>query len=100
MSKAIDELREHFNKKPVPNSKTIMEERERVNSMIDAVERDMDGMTEIMLRMRRLLLEKCEEPHELWHGKPCGTCAENGSSDCPKIIAMEMREYEIEVNDD
>ena len=100
MSKSTDAMREHFNKKPVPKSKTIMEERDRVNAMIDAVERDMDGMTEIMLRMRRLLLEKCEEPHELWHSKPCESCAENGSSDCPKIIAMEMREYGIEVNDD
>ncbi len=98
MSKAIDELREHFNQKPVPSSKVLMDERDRVNAMIDAIERDMDGIEEIMLRMCRLLLEKCEEPHELWHGKPCESCAENGSSDCPKIIAMEMRELGIEVD--
>ena len=99
MSKSTEAMREHFNKRLVPHSKTIMEERDRVNSMIDAVERDIEGMTYIMLRMRRLLLEKCEEPHEPWHGKPCESCAENGSSDCPKIIAMQMRECGIEVDE-
>lgn len=38
MSKAIETLREHFNQKPVPNSKVLIEERDRVNAMIDAVE--------------------------------------------------------------
>ena len=38
MNKAIDELREHFNQRPVPSSKVLVEERDRVNAMIDAVE--------------------------------------------------------------
>lgn len=58
-----------------------------------------ESMRAVLLHMHRLLSEKCEEPHELWHGKPCDSCAENGSDDCPKIIARQMRELGIEVDE-
>lgn len=38
MSNATDELRRHFNSKAVPNSKTLKEERDTVNALIDAME--------------------------------------------------------------
>ena len=71
--------------------------RYELDEIFEPVERENENMRAMLLRMHRLLSEKCEEPHELWHGKPCESCAEDGSSDCPKIIAMEMREYGIEV---
>lgn len=54
MSKAIDELRGHFNQKLVPNSKTLLEERDKVNALIDAVETEnsklLDMCSELYLR--------------------------------------------------
>lgn len=47
MSKVIDELREHFNQRPVPNSKVIIEERSKVNAMIDAIETENDKLREL-----------------------------------------------------
>ena len=44
MSKAIDELREHFNQRPVPSSKVLVEERDMVNAMIDAVEAENSNL--------------------------------------------------------
>lgn len=62
MSKAIDELREHFNQRPVPNSKVLMEERDRVNAMIDAVERENHMLRDLV--------------QEVWQDgrEPCLTC--------------------------
>ena len=37
---AIEKLRKHFNQMPVPNSKMLIEERDRVNAMIDVVEEE------------------------------------------------------------
>lgn len=51
MSKAIDELREHFNQRPVPNSKVIIEERNKVNAMIDAVESENAKLRELVYDM-------------------------------------------------
>lgn len=62
MSHAIDELREHFNSKAVPNSKTIKDERDTVNAMIDAVE-----LENYMLR--DLVQEIWQEAHD-----QCLTC--------------------------
>jgi len=47
MSKAIETLRQHFNQKTVPNSKVLMEERDRVNEMIDAVEDENERLREL-----------------------------------------------------
>lgn len=62
MSKAIETLREHFNQKQVPNSKVLMEERDRVNAMIDAVEREN-------YMLRDLVQEVWQEAHD-----QCLTC--------------------------
>ena len=72
--------------------------RYELDEIFEPVERENENMRAVLLHMHRLLSEKCEEPHELWHGKPCDSCAENGSSDCPKIIARHMRRFGIEVD--
>ena len=72
--------------------------RYELDEIFEPVERENENMRATLLRMHRLLSEKCEEPHEPWHGKPCDSCAENGSSDCPKIIARQMRRFGIEVD--
>lgn len=59
-----------------------------------------DDMREVVVRMHGLLLEKCEAPHEQYHGKPCESCAEDGTDDCPKVIARQLRKLGIEVDDD
>lgn len=47
--------------------------------------------------LRYIERERCDDPkHELWHGKPCESCAEAGSSDCPKIMAKMFGELGIE----
>lgn len=56
-----------------------------------------DNIREVVVRMYRLLLGKCEAPHEQFHGKPCESCAEYGSDDCPIVISRELREFGIEV---
>ena len=38
MSKAIDAIRGHFNQEPIPKAKCLLDERDRVNAMIDAIE--------------------------------------------------------------
>ena len=58
-----------------------------------------DNMREVVVRMHGLLLEKCEAPHEQYHGKPCESCAEDGTDDCPKVIARQLRELGIEVSE-
>ncbi len=51
MSHAIDELRKHFNRKAVPNSKTLKDERDKVNALIDAVEEENDKLRELISDM-------------------------------------------------
>lgn len=58
-----------------------------------------DNMYEVVVRMHGLLLEKCEAPHEQYHGKPCESCAEDGTDDCPKVIARQLRELGVEVDE-
>ena len=41
--------------------------------------------------MLRLLEEKCDEPHEQYHGKPCETCSEDCSLDCPKVLKERLQ---------
>lgn len=38
MSEAIDTIRSHFNQRPIPKAKCLLDERNRVNAMIDAIE--------------------------------------------------------------
>lgn len=56
-----------------------------------------DDMREVIVRMYRLLSRQCEVPHEQYHGKPCESCAEAGTDDCPIVIARQLRELGIEV---
>lgn len=55
MSHAIDELRRHFNGKAVPNSKTLKEERDTVNALIDAVEEENAKLREIIADVHEAL---------------------------------------------
>ena len=64
---------------------------------IDGLKAENDGMREVIVRMHGLLLGKCEAPHEQYHGKPCESCAEAGTDDCPKVIARQLRKLGIEV---
>ena len=59
-----------------------------------------DDMREVIVRIYRLLLRQCEAPHEQYHGKPCESCAEAGTDDCPTVIARQLRGLGIEVNDE
>jgi hypothetical protein len=62
MSKAIDELREHFNQRPVPNSKVIIEERNKVNAMIDAIESENDKLRELVDAVKEFVEDThCED---------------------------------------
>ena len=51
MSNSIDELRHHFDKKPVPNSKVLIDERDMVNAMIDAVEDENEELRKFVYDM-------------------------------------------------
>lgn len=50
-----------------------------------------NGLLSLCAHMLRLLEENCDEPHEKHHGKPCETCAEDGSLDCPLILRRKLR---------
>lgn len=51
-----------------------------------------DALLSLCAHMLRLLEERCNEPHEKHHGKPCETCAEDGSLDCPLILRRKLQE--------
>ena len=59
-----------------------------------------DALKELVLEMHQTMVDRCNGSHEPYHGKPCSSCAEAGSADCPKVIAERMRELGIEVPDD
>lgn len=60
-----------------------------------------DGLLSLCAHMLSLLEENCNEPHEKHHGKPCETCAEDGSLDCPLILRRKLREIcDSEPSDD
>ena len=66
---------------------------EKWNARVERTCKDVGEMTmvnEELLSlchyMLRLLEEKCDEPYEPYHGKPCETCAEDCSLDCPKVL--------------
>lgn len=56
-----------------------------------------DALKELVLEMHQTMVDRCNGSHEPYHGKPCSSCAEAGSADCPKVIAERMRELGIEV---
>ena len=58
-----------------------------------------DMLKELVLEMYQTMVDRCEGPHAPYHGKPCSSCAEAGSSDCPKVIAERMRKLGIEVDE-
>lgn len=66
---------------------------------IGGLKAENDDMREIIVRMHRLLLRSCEASHEQYHGKPCESCADAGTDDCPKVISRQLRELGIEVDD-
>ena len=84
MSKAIDELREHFNQRPVPNSKVLMDERDRVNAMIDAVEAENEMLLELIADVHEAL---CADKAGMFHKLTLAS------------IEDEMRELGIEVEE-
>lgn len=47
MSKAIDAIRGHFNQKPIPKAKCLLDERDRINAMIDAIEDENTKLREL-----------------------------------------------------
>ncbi len=48
MSEAIDAIRSHFNQKPIPKAKCLLDERNRVNAMIDAIEDENKKMQNLI----------------------------------------------------
>lgn len=64
---------------------------------VEEVEAENAKLREFVRMMHGLLLEKCEGPHDQYHGKPCESCAEAGTDDCPKVISRQLRELGIEV---
>lgn len=49
MSKAIDAMRNHFNQKPMPKAKCLLNERNRINAMLDDVEAENTELRELVL---------------------------------------------------
>ena len=58
-----------------------------------------DALKELVFEMHQTMVDRCNGSHEPYHGKPCSSCAEAGSADCPKVIAERMRKLGIEVDD-
>lgn len=64
-------------------------------------DKQYDGLLSLCAHMLQLLEENCNESHEKHHGKPCETCAEDGSLDCPLILRRKLREIcDSEPNDE
>lgn len=51
MSKAIDIIRAHFNQMPVPKAKCLLNEREKINTMINAVEAENTKLRKLVQQM-------------------------------------------------
>ena len=95
MSKAIETLREHFNQKPVPNSKVLMEERDRVNALIDAVEAENAKLRELVSDMFDEIEVSGFDPIVERHGK--GTVYYEEDPSWRVGIRERVRELGIEV---
>ena len=55
MSKAIDAIRDHFNQEPIPKAKCLLDERARVNAMIDTIEAENAELQKLARWASRLL---------------------------------------------
>lgn len=55
MSEAIDAMRDHFNQAPIPKAKCLLDERDRVNAMIDAIEAENNKLRKLASEIGNLL---------------------------------------------
>lgn len=58
MSEAIDAMRSHFNQVPIPKAKFLLDERDRVNAMIDAIETENNKLRELSSIMLKCIKAK------------------------------------------
>lgn len=60
MSKAIDALRSHINQVPIPKAKCRLDERDRLNAMIDAIEAENAKLQKVCKRMHDHIKDSCD----------------------------------------
>ena len=68
MSEAIDAIRGHINQAPIPKAKCLLDERDRVNAMIDAIEVENAKLRELCTDLRFCKRNNCLKCS---HGRFC-----------------------------